>query len=218
MHRRRRCWRRRGGRRQHCRPAFADLVQIVGCGQTTVIGAATAGGEISYETAPDGDGTVPRALAVLPDVPAWYVAEEHGGLPGNAAVAAAVVQIIATGRTTMLSQTPAVTRAGQSRMVAESALLSELRAATSAARATRCSRRPRACWLRSRGRAWRRARASRPMPPVVGRARQCQCYCQSARNASWSAGVRSIASTSRWSTAACSTWRPARMCSATTRR
>ncbi len=81
------------------------------------------GGEFVYTSTDDGDGTVPLACARLADAQrTYYVEEEHGALPNNAAVARAIQTLIATGETRELSQEPVARRGGPVRSVRESEL------------------------------------------------------------------------------------------------
>ena len=82
-------------------------LHIVGVRQETVTRATLKGDEFHYTIERNGDGTVPLALAALPDAANWYVAEKHGGLPNNGKVIAAVVDLLRTGHTERL---PASTR------------------------------------------------------------------------------------------------------------
>ncbi len=66
---------------------------IAGFGQDTVLGLRRSGRKLEYGRGPAGDGTVPLALAQWPKLPAWYVEESHGSLPGNAEVGRAVADL-----------------------------------------------------------------------------------------------------------------------------
>ena len=72
---------------------------IAGVRQDTVTSLSSTGSEFDFGLTPQGDGTVPLALAVRPGEPAWYVGEKHGGLPNNGRVIAAVVDLLRTGAT-----------------------------------------------------------------------------------------------------------------------
>ena len=71
---------------------------------------------------PEGDGTVPLALATLPGARHWFVAEKHGGLPNNGKVIAAVVDLLRTGSTERLPSSTRRSAARKSRTVSESVL------------------------------------------------------------------------------------------------
>lgn len=72
-----------------------------------------------YEVTRRGDGTVPHQLGLLQTadghpVPTFYIEEEHGALPGNQKVIAALDQILQTGTTAALSQQiPSAIRGGE---------------------------------------------------------------------------------------------------------
>jgi len=59
----------------------------------------------SYRFTRRGDGTVPHSLGLLDSVPTYYVEEEHGKLPDNAKVIAALEDLLKTGTTTQLAKT-----------------------------------------------------------------------------------------------------------------
>jgi pimeloyl-ACP methyl ester carboxylesterase len=96
-------------------------LHVVGVRQETVTHARLHGHEFHYTLERDGDGTVPRRLAMLAGARHWFVAEKHGGLPNNGKVIAAVADLLRTGETERL---PADTRAGRRtrRTVSESVL------------------------------------------------------------------------------------------------
>ncbi len=80
-------------------PPDERFALIAGFGQDTVLGLRRRGRRLEYGRGPAGDGTVPLALAHWPGLPAWYVDESHGSLPGNANVGRAVIDL-ARGQTT----------------------------------------------------------------------------------------------------------------------
>ena len=96
-------------------------LHVVGVRQETVTRARLHGHEFHYTLEGDGDGTVPRRLAMLDGARHWFVAEKHGGLPNNGRVIAAVADLLRDGDTARL---PAATRAGRraARTVSESVL------------------------------------------------------------------------------------------------
>src|SRR5262249_58536254 len=55
-----------------------------------------------YHFSMRGDGTVPHSLGLLDGVTTYFVEEEHGKLPDNAAVITAVDDVLRTGATTTL--------------------------------------------------------------------------------------------------------------------
>jgi len=95
---------------------------IAGVRQDTVTSLSSTGREFDFGLAPQGDGTVPLALAVRPGEPAWYVGEKHGGLPNNGRVIAAVVDLLRTGATQRLAATASRSRKPGVRQVSETAL------------------------------------------------------------------------------------------------
>jgi pimeloyl-ACP methyl ester carboxylesterase len=75
---------------------------IVGVAQPTVSAMRHAQGEFLFEVTPNGDGTVPLALALLRGARTYYVAEGHTELPSNGRVIAAVLDVLKRGETTQL--------------------------------------------------------------------------------------------------------------------
>lgn len=99
------------------------IFQIIGVNQETVVEAKIVGNEFAYTMTNEGDGTVPTVCATLSDAEGtYYVEEEHGALPNNAAVAKAVQSLIATGRTTELPTEFTRRRGAPARIVRESEL------------------------------------------------------------------------------------------------
>jgi len=78
---------------------------IAGVNRETATGLALGEKEFTYELSDDGDGTVPLNFALLPGATTYYVEEEHGALPNNATVGAAVVDLLTSGQTERLSST-----------------------------------------------------------------------------------------------------------------
>jgi pimeloyl-ACP methyl ester carboxylesterase len=97
-------------------------LHIVGVRQETVTGAGLRGREFQYTLTHSGDGTVPQALAMLPDAAHWFIAEKHGGLPNNGKAIAAVVDLLRTGSTDRLPAATRRTRVTPARKVTEAAL------------------------------------------------------------------------------------------------
>jgi DNA/RNA endonuclease G (NUC1)/V8-like Glu-specific endopeptidase/pimeloyl-ACP methyl ester carboxylesterase len=54
--------------------------QIIGIGEKTIVSATVKGNELQFRYSLDGDGTVPRDLAELPDLPKTFIEASHGGL------------------------------------------------------------------------------------------------------------------------------------------
>jgi len=95
---------------------------IAGMRQDTVTSLLSTGDEFDFGLTPQGDGTVPLALAVRPGEPAWYVGEKHGGLPNNGRVIAAVVDLLRSGATQRLATTASRSRMTVIRQVSETVL------------------------------------------------------------------------------------------------
>ena len=95
---------------------------IAGVRQDTVTSLSSTGREFDFGLTPQGDGTVPLALAVRPGEPAWYVGEKHGGLPNNGRVIAAVVDLLRTGATQRLAAAASRSRVPGVRQVSETVL------------------------------------------------------------------------------------------------
>jgi pimeloyl-ACP methyl ester carboxylesterase len=85
-------------------PPDSRMRQIIGFDRRTIVAVRRGAGGFDYELGLAGDGTVPVALARLPRVPSYFVAEWHANLANNAAVIRAVVELARRGRTTALPQ------------------------------------------------------------------------------------------------------------------
>lgn len=83
-------------------PGSSKLYLIAGVSLNTTVGMRAGQGEFLYELERDGDGTVPRVLALLPDTRTYYISEAHGSLPNNPLVAQAVADILDRGETNAL--------------------------------------------------------------------------------------------------------------------
>lgn len=80
------------------------MLYVAGCRRVTVSGLTiVAPGEFEYELTTEGDGRVPHAFGLLPDVPTYYVDEVHGDLARNDTVLSAVDEMLATGKTDVLT-------------------------------------------------------------------------------------------------------------------
>lgn len=86
---------------------------IAGVGRETITGLRLHSGRIELRRGPEGDGTVPLALARRPGLATWYSGAEHGRLPGDEQVIHATLEILERGSTTALPSdwTPARRRA-----------------------------------------------------------------------------------------------------------
>ncbi|MGC3981315.1 MAG: alpha/beta fold hydrolase [Steroidobacteraceae bacterium] len=76
---------------------------IAGVDQATVCGLHRQHNEFIFEYRQAGDGTVPLALAQWDGAQHWYVAEAHGLLPRNTQVCQAVIDLLQTETTQLLT-------------------------------------------------------------------------------------------------------------------
>lgn len=109
---------------------YPDLFQIVGCNRETVVTAENRDDEFVYTLSFDGDGTVPRSLAVLPDTTVYYVVEEHGSMPNNPLIAKAIEDILTEGKTSRLASQPPALQSQTQRTVREQDLVARSDATT----------------------------------------------------------------------------------------
>jgi hypothetical protein len=75
---------------------------IAGVGRETITGLRLHGGRLELKRGPEGDGTVPLALARMPGLPTWYSGAEHGRLPGDEQATRAVLELLGRDGTTEL--------------------------------------------------------------------------------------------------------------------
>jgi len=80
------------------------FASIIGTGQRTVTGIERRGGQFHYQVSAAGDGTVAVLRATLPGASNHYLRCEHSELPRSELVAAAVIDLLRTGRTRRLPQ------------------------------------------------------------------------------------------------------------------
>lgn len=85
-------------------PADERFTTIAGVGQETVTAVARRGDEFVYTLTRHGDGTVPTASATLAGARGFYARVAHSDLTRDPRVAAAVADLLKTGRTARLSQ------------------------------------------------------------------------------------------------------------------
>ena len=97
-------------------PADARMLQIIGVDRQTVVGVSRAGRQFVYTISRNGDGTVPRARALLPGLRTYYVDEWHGQLANNGRVIRAIIELLRRGRTRALPQHWTVRRARRERI------------------------------------------------------------------------------------------------------
>jgi hypothetical protein len=113
----------RAARDFHGRLAAGDarMTMIAGVNQDTVTNMRRVRGAFVYESNNRGDGTVPLAYAMLPGARNYYVDESHSGLPNNAMVIGATMDVLRKGRTKRLRESWSGGR-GATRREAESKL------------------------------------------------------------------------------------------------
>lgn len=85
-------------------PADSRMRQIIGVDRPTIVAVRRGAAGFDYELRVAGDGTVPVALARLPRVPSYFIAEWHANLANNPEVIRAVLELARGGRTTALPQ------------------------------------------------------------------------------------------------------------------
>jgi pimeloyl-ACP methyl ester carboxylesterase len=82
--------------------------QVIGTGEETVTGARKAPEGFVYHRSLDGDGTVPRDLAEMGDVPRYYCEGAHGWLCNRSDVIAGTIDLLGTGATHALDISPRI--------------------------------------------------------------------------------------------------------------
>ncbi|MCC6968082.1 MAG: CHAT domain-containing protein [Nitrospira sp.] len=88
------------------------MTYIAGCNQETLTGLRIElPGMFEFDTSLTGDGRVPHALGLLPQVPTYYVDEIHGDLQKHDQVLEAIDEILRTGKTGALPMEPVAPRA-----------------------------------------------------------------------------------------------------------
>ncbi|MBM3161908.1 MAG: CHAT domain-containing protein [Chlorobi bacterium] len=96
------------------RPESIDperMICIAGCNRETPCDMTiNAPGDFDYLVTYEGDGCVPHALGLLPNVPVYYIDESHGDLLRNEKVLNAVSDLLVCGRTSVLSDKPILSR------------------------------------------------------------------------------------------------------------
>jgi hypothetical protein len=78
------------------------MVQIVGVNRQTVVAVRRTPPGFEYGSSPNGDGTVPVSMALVPGLETYYVDELHGNLTSNSRIIGAVADLIRDGRTRAL--------------------------------------------------------------------------------------------------------------------
>ena len=84
-------------------PPDARMLQIIGINHPTVVALGRRPRGFVYHLGWRGDGTVPVAMARLPGLATYYVAEQHARLPCNGSVIHAIVDLLRHGRTSALA-------------------------------------------------------------------------------------------------------------------
>jgi len=92
---------------------------IAGTGRETLTGLRSRDGQLEFRQGDEGDGTVPLALAQLPGLPTWFTRQQHGAMPGDAAIARAAAELIERGDTDELPRAAPDVRARRARWEAE---------------------------------------------------------------------------------------------------
>jgi hypothetical protein len=87
---------------RHLRPGDERFTVIAGVGQPTVVALERRREDFLYTITTDGDGTVPRAAALLPGTKSYFATATHTHLSREQWIAAAVTEILQSGATTRL--------------------------------------------------------------------------------------------------------------------
>ena len=98
-------------------PGQDRFMLIAGINQETIVNVRREDDAFIYGISQEGDGTVPLAFALLENVTTYFVEEQHGSLPNNGDVERAVIDLIETGRTDVLSNNWTPNRQGVLREV-----------------------------------------------------------------------------------------------------
>jgi pimeloyl-ACP methyl ester carboxylesterase len=86
------------GVRGRLAPPDGRMVQIAGINRATVVGVRRKQKGFAYQMGWRGDGTVPLDLALLPQLPTYFVEEQHARLACNGEVIRAISEILRFGR------------------------------------------------------------------------------------------------------------------------
>jgi pimeloyl-ACP methyl ester carboxylesterase len=90
--------------RRRMPPPDERCAVIVGTHQQTITSVRRCEDGFEYSIRCDGDGTVPLSRALWNDAETWFVQENHGALPNNTDVVAAVNALLKEGTTSRLSK------------------------------------------------------------------------------------------------------------------
>lgn len=89
------------------------MVYVAGAADATPIGIEFGDGQsVRFIATAQGDGRVPWATGVLPDVPTYYVPASHGDLPSHEHAFSGYLELLEQGSTNLLSTSQPVTRGG----------------------------------------------------------------------------------------------------------
>jgi pimeloyl-ACP methyl ester carboxylesterase len=80
------------------------MTQIVGIHRETVVAVRRTATGFEYFSSPNGDGTVPVALALLPGLKTYFADESHGNLPNNSRIIRAIIDLARGGSTRLLAR------------------------------------------------------------------------------------------------------------------
>jgi len=106
-------------------PADARFHIVVGCNRATATRVALRDGDFEYQYTPEGDGTVPLALALLAGARHRYVDCGHSDLPLSNRVIGGTIDLLRTGSTRRFANSPPARRASR-RWVSDTQLRHEL--------------------------------------------------------------------------------------------
>lgn len=88
------------------------MLYVAGQAPATPVGLRLDGGKIAILASARGDGRVPWASGIPAGLPVWYLPAEHGSLADHAPSFPALLELLQSGHTGRLPQTPPVTLRG----------------------------------------------------------------------------------------------------------
>jgi len=92
------------------------MAQIVGVNRPTVIAVRRTAAGFEYRVGLDGDGTVPRSLAMLPGLRTYFADEAHGNLASSPRVIEAIMDLVRGGSTRKLPKRYSAPPAAETRI------------------------------------------------------------------------------------------------------
>ncbi|MFT4250867.1 MAG: CHAT domain-containing protein [Caulobacter sp.] len=102
-----------------------EIILVAGVNRPTKVAARIVGSEFEYTVNNEGDGTVPLAFArIASAAKTYFVEEEHGKLPGNAAIQRALPDLLDTGKTSKLPETYELRRGASETRLTETTIRS----------------------------------------------------------------------------------------------